>query len=184
MSYEKEIDHFETENREVFGLKDSEARKQLGRMMPDWEMVYETVLDEDVAQLEYTDLDCSNVRVVIFGRWNNEDNTAADAIAKANVLLNNPGSGYHYSGDIGYVRAANCFHTLIDIDVINKMYPRVRVSTLTMSGTSYNRVSESAATGTDWKNGKKAKLNKILIVPATSGMLLKAGAVISVMKRV
>jgi hypothetical protein len=153
----------------------------------EWELVTDDVLTDDVAQLEYTDLDCEELRIVIYGRWNNADNNASNAEAKANILLNEAGRGYQYSGFIGFTRTTGGFHTLIEAAAINAMYPTIRVSTLPNSGTvlykndSYTSISGGA--GASWQNGAISRLNHMLIVPTTSDIMLKAGSRIRVMKR-
>ena len=154
-----------------------------------WELVSDTTLSEDVSQLEYTGLDCYDLRVAIYGRWNDADDSLSNANINANILLNKPGSGYQYSnGQIGYIRpyGAN-FHTLIEATAANALYPKVVVSLLpngdAVSLNTQSSTFESLRTGYSWNNGETAKLNKIIIVPATSGAMLKSGSRIIVMKR-
>ena len=154
-----------------------------------WELVSDTTLSEDVSQLEYTDLDCYDLRVAIFGRWNNADDSLSNANINANILMNEEGFGYQYSnGLIGYIRpSGGNFHTLIEATAANALYPKIVVSLLpngsAVSLKAQGNTFESMACGSGWSGGKTAKLNRILIVPVTSGAMLKAGARIIAMKR-
>ena len=154
-----------------------------------WELVSDTTLSEDVSQLEYTDLDCYDLRVAIFGRWNNADDSLSNANINANILMNETGIGYQYSnGQIGYIRpSGGNFHTLIEATAANALYPKIVVSLLpngsAVSLKAQGSTFESMSHGSSWSGGKTEKLNRILIVPATSGAMLKAGARIIAMKR-
>ena len=154
-----------------------------------WELVSDTTLSEDVSQLEYTGLDCYDLRVAIFGRWNDADDSLSNANINANILLNEPGHGYQYTnGQIGYIRpSGGNFHTLIEATAANALHPKVIVSLLPVGNAVSLRAQsctfESLSCGYSWKDGKTAKLNKIIIAPATSGVMLKSGSRIIVMKR-
>ena len=154
-----------------------------------WELVSDTTLSEDVSQLGYTGLDCYDLRVAIFGRWNDADDSLSNNNINANILLNEAGTGYQYkNGQIGYIRPSGVnFHTLIEATAANALYPTVVVSLLpsgdAVSLKAQSYTFESLNFGSSWKNGKTAKLNKIIIVPATSGVMLKSGSRIIVMKR-
>lgn len=154
-----------------------------------WELVSDTTLSEDVSQLEYTDLDCYDLRVAIYGRWNNADDSLSNANINANILMNEAGSGYqYYNGQIGYIRPSNSnFHTLIEATAANAQFPKIVVSLLpngsAVSLKYQESTFESMAAGFSWSNGKRDKINRILIVPTTPGAMLKAGARIIAMKR-
>ena len=154
-----------------------------------WELVSDTTLSEDVSQLEYTGLDCYDLRVAIYGRWNDADDSLSNANINANILLNEPGMGYQYSnGQIGYIRPYGTnYQTLIEATAANALYPKVVVSLLpngdAVSLKTQSSTFESLRAGYSWNDGETAKLNKIIIVPATSGAMLKSGSRIIVMKR-
>lgn len=154
-----------------------------------WELVSDTTLSEDVSQLEYTGLDCYDLRVAIHGRWNDANDSLSNANINANILLNETGNGYQYdNGQIGYIRPSGLnYHTLIEATAANALYPKVVVSLLP-TGVAVNLKNqqctfESLNYGNGWIGGKTAKINKIIITPAKSGVMLKSGSKIIVMKR-
>lgn len=154
-----------------------------------WELVSDTTLSEDVSQLEYTGLNCYDLRVAIFGRWNDADDSLSNANINANILLNETGHGYQYAnGQIGFIRPSGTnFHTLIEATAANALCPKVVVSLIPIGAAvslkDQSYTFESLTAGKSWSNGKTEKINRILIVPVTSGAMLKSGSRIIVMKR-
>ena len=147
----------------------------------EWIIVEDKVLENDIGSIEYSNLDCYDLRIGIEGRYNNSDDSLSNANATATILVNETGNGYHYDGHIGYIRGnGSSFPTVIEIKSF-LVAPSLDLRILPSANSS-----DYKNTSTAFVNGRKGKwttekINTIVITPKEC--LLKKGTRIVVMKR-
>lgn len=157
-----------------------EASGSSGEGSGGWELIQDTTLTEDLSIIEFSDLDCYDLRIGIYGRFNDTEDTLSNANANASILVNEAGGGYQYTGHIGYIRSSGSFATIIEVRSA-LIAPIMDVRILSKSGTSTYKASDTALLNNSQGMWTTEKINYIQIIPSNS--VLKTGARIVAMKR-
>lgn len=143
-----------------------------------FELVKDETITEDVSLIDIDEIGgAENVKLLIRARFNNEANDAANADNIANVLVNQGGKGYQYSGRFGYVRqSGDPVWTYIDIKDFY-VGPLIHVYDMGSIGVSSPRSNTSTGA---WDEG--VGIQRIRIYTANN-MLFKANTRIIMLKK-
>lgn len=157
-----------------------EASGSSGEGSGGWKLIQDTTLTEDLSIIEFSNLDCYDLRIGIYGRFNDTEDTLSNANANASILVNESGGGYQYTGHIGYIRSSGGFATIIEVRSA-LIAPIMDVRILSKGGASTYRTSDTALLNNSQGMWTTEKINYIQIIPSNS--VLKTGARIVAMKR-
>lgn len=143
---------------------------------------FELVKDETItADVSLIDIDAiggaENVKLIIRARFNNEANDAAKADNTVDLLVNQGGRGYQYSGKFGYVRqSGNPIWTYVDI---RDYYVGPLIHVYDMGETGISSPRSNTGTGF-WNEGEGIQRIRIY---TKNGMLFKANTRIIMLKK-